>query len=123
MAIRTLFIIVLTLTVCVALAATNPTTPQYAAFLEAALHQALQRMDQTESTRQRGIVRDLVASQGKKIIESIVYTNTVRANYGLFSVFETRVFDVRLTVIGIGLHFFPTEGRDEIAKKLGRLVL
>lgn len=120
---RTLLIIVILLSLCVALAATNPTTPEYGIFLQAALSQALHRMDETEPTNQRKIIRDLLRQQGKRVIESLIRSNTVRRNYGLFSIFETHAFDVRVVVVGVGMNFFPVDGQEEIARKIGQLVL
>jgi len=120
---RVLLSIVMLLGICVALAATNPTTPDYGKFLEAALSRALDRMDQEEPAPQRKVIQDLLISQGKRVIESVVRSNTVRRNYGLFSIFETRVFDVRVVVLGVGMTFIPIDGQEDIEKKLGRLVL
>ena len=119
---RLLLMLVLLLAVCVALAATNPTTRDYGTFLQASLSQALERMDRSEPTNQRKIIRDLLTAQGARVIESLIRSNTVRRNYGLFSIFETHAFDVRVVVVGVGRHFFPAEGQEEIAKKLGQLV-
>src|SRR5687767_8029020 len=104
---RALLIIVVFLGVCVALAASNRTMPDYGLCLQTALSQALQRMDQTEPANQRKIIRDLLTTQGKRVIESLIRSNTVRRNYGLFSVFETHAFDVRVVVVGVGMNFFP----------------
>ena len=123
MSIRLLVILVLLLSVCVALAATNPGTADYGAFLQGALSQALQRMDHSEPTNQRAIIRNLLTAQGQRVIESLIRSHTVRRNYGLFSIFETYAFDVRVVVIGVGTQFFPVDGQDEIAKKLGQLAL
>ncbi len=120
---RLLLIIVLSLAVCVVLAASNPTTRDYGTFLQTSLSEALQRMDQREPTNQHKIIRDLLTAQGKRTIESLIRSNTVRRNYGLFSIFETHAFDVRVVVVGVGKHFFPIDGQEEIAKKLGQLVL
>lgn len=119
---RVLLSIVMLLGICVALAATNPTTPDYGKFLEAALSRALDRMDQEEPAPQRKVIQDLLISQGKRVIESVVRSNTVRRNYGLFSIFETRVFD-GVVVLGVGMTFIPIDGQEDIEKKLGRLVL
>ena len=120
---RTLLTIVIFLGFCVALAATNPTRREYGSFLHASLNEALQRMDHTEPANQRKIIRDVLMTQGKRVIESLLYSHTVRRNYGLFSIFETRAFDVRVVVVGVGMNFFPIDGKEEIAKKLGQLVL
>jgi hypothetical protein len=65
----------------------------------------------------------LLTRQGKQVIDSLIRSNTVRRNYGLFSLFETQAFDVRVVVLGVGRNFFPIDGQEEIAKKLGQLVL
>ena len=120
---RTLLIMVLSLGACVALAGTNPTMPEYGAFLQASLGRALERMDQTEPANQRKAVRELLTTQGKRVIDSLIRSNTVRRNYGLFSLFETQAFDVRVVVVGVGMNFFPMDGPEEIAEKLGQMVL
>jgi len=116
------FVVVL-LGICVWLAATNPTTDDYGVFLEGMLGQALDRMQQQGTPREHAEIRDLLRSQGKHIIKSVVRPNTVRHNYGLFSVFKTRVLDFRLEVVGIGNHFFPGEDVEEISRKFGQLML
>ncbi len=116
------FVVVL-LGVCVWLAATNPTTDDYGAFLEVMLGQALDRMQQADSPREHAEIRNLLRSQGKQIIKSVVRPNTVRHNYGLFSVFKTRVLEFRLEVVGVGNQFFPGEDVEEISRKLGQLML
>lgn len=120
---RSLIILVIILSVLVALAGTNPTTIDYGVFLQAELSRALERSNAAESSHERRMIRDLMTAQGKRVIESLIHTHTVRHNYGLFSIFETRAFDVRLVVIGAGKRFVPVEGQEEIAKKLGQLIL
>ncbi|WP_447980443.1 DUF4359 domain-containing protein [Candidatus Nitrospira bockiana] len=114
--------LVLVLAVCVGLAATNPTTEQYGLFLEQVLEEALSRMGGHEGERQ-AVIREILKTQGHKIIASLIRTRTGRRNYGLFSIFETRVGDVEVVVIGVGRHFIPRDDPQELAKKLGRLVL
>lgn len=113
---RTLLGIVIALGIGVALAATNPTTSDYGKFLEAVLNRALDRMDQMQPASQRKVVQGLLMSQGRQMIESVIRSNTVRRNYGLFSIFETRVFDVRLVVLGVGMTFVPIDGQEAIEK-------
>ncbi|MGH7232211.1 MAG: DUF4359 domain-containing protein [Nitrospiraceae bacterium] len=123
MSTRALLIMVAFLAVCVTLAATNPTTTDYGTFLQASLSQALERMDQREPTNQRKMISELLTVQGKRVIESLIRSNTVRRNYGLFSIFETHAFEVRVVVLGVGKHFFPLDDQKAMAKKLGQLVL
>lgn len=119
-----LIIIVVLLALCVGLAVTNPTKQEYGVFLEQQLSLALAKMDRAKSAE--GVaLRDFLKSQGQKVIQSVVWSNTVRRNYGLFSIFETRVFDVRISFVGIGQKFFPRgDGdMDEVTRHLGRVIL
>lgn len=118
-----LVILVGLLTVCVTLAATNPTTDQYGRFLEAQLADALARMKPEDANSQQKIMRDILTTQGKKVIDSLTRSNTVRRDYGLFSVFTTRVFQVEIAVVGVGTQFIPLESQEALIKKLGRLML
>jgi hypothetical protein len=117
---------VLLLGVAVLLAATNPTTEQYNAFLEASLTRALERMGEDavqEATTEKKMIQDLLRTQGKKIIQSMTRSNTIRHNYGLFSIFETTALGIRVQVVGVGSRFFPLEDEKEIVRKLGQLIL
>ena len=120
---RVLITLVGVLALCVALAATNPTRSQYGRFLEEELSKALQRMDPTVASQQQQVMREILASQGKTVIESLTQTNTHRRNYGLFSLYTTRVFQVEISVVGIATHFIPLDSRDQLAKKIGQLML
>jgi hypothetical protein len=120
---RVLIVLVGLLGVGVALVATNPTSTQYGQFLETQLSRALARMNPEEATSQQKIMRDILASQGKKVIDSLIRSNTARRDYGLYSVFTTRVFQVEVVVIGIGTRFIPLDSQEELIKKLGRLML
>ncbi len=121
---RTLSLALLTafLGICVVLAATNPTTDDYLLFLEAKLSQALERMDQTAPSGEQNLIRSVFRAQGKRLIEGVVRPNTIRRNWGLVSLFETRIVDVRIVVLGIAGRFLPIEGVEEATLKLGRAV-
>lgn len=119
---RVLFVLVGLLGVGVALAATNPTSTEYGHFLEMQLSRALARMNPEEGTSQQQIMRGILTSQGKKVIDSLIRSNTARRDYGLFSVFTTRVLQVEVVVIGIGTRFIPLDSQEELIKKLGRLM-
>jgi hypothetical protein len=126
MKIVALIALVLLLGVAVLLAATNPTTEQYNAFLEASLTRALERMGEDavqEATSEKKMIQDLLRTKGKKIIQSLIRSNTIRHNYGLFSIFETTALGVRVQVVGVGSRFFPLEDEKEIVRKLGQLIL
>jgi len=117
-----LIIIVVLLALCVGFAATNPTKQEYGVFLEQQVSHALEKMDRAES-REGGIIRDVLKSQGRKLIQSVVWSNTVRRNYGLFSIFETRALDVRMSFVGIGRRFVPLDDMDEVTRNLGRVIM
>jgi len=119
---RVLLVLVGLLGVGVALVATNPTSAEYGHFLETQLSAALARMNPEEATSQQQIMRGLLTSQGKKVIDSLIRSNTARRDYGLFSVFTTRVLQVEVVVIGIGTRFIPLDRQEELIKKLGRLM-
>ena len=118
-----LVVLVSLLMVCVALAATNPTMTQYGRFLDTQLTKALARMNPEEVNSQQKIMRDILTTQGKKVIDSLTRSNTVRRDYGLFSIFTTRVFQVEVAVVGVGAQFIPLDSQEELIKKLGRLML
>jgi hypothetical protein len=118
-----LVVLVSLLTLCVALAATNPTMTQYGRFLDTQLTKALARMNPEEANSQQRIMRDILTTQGKKVIDSLTRSNTVRRDYGLFSIFTTRVFQVEVAVVGVGTQFIPLDSQEELIKKLGRLML
>lgn len=120
---RVLLALVGLLGVCVTLAATNPTSTQYGHFLETQLAKALARMDPTEATSQQQVMREILTTQGKKVIDSLIRSNTARRDYGLFSLFTTRVFQVEVVVIGVGTRFIPLDSHEDLIKKLGRLML
>src|SRR5687767_9262704 len=106
---RILLVLVGLLGLCVALAATNPTSTEYGRFLETQLTKALGRMNPEEGTSQQKIMHDILTTQGKKVIDSLIRSNTARRDYGLFSVFTTRVLQVEVVVIGVGAQFIPLD--------------
>jgi hypothetical protein len=114
-----LFLVAL-LSIAVALAASNPTMQDYDAFLEATVTQAVERRLQ-QAPAQGAMIRNLVRALLKPVLQSVVRPNTVRHNYGLFSVFETQALESRVVVLGIGNHFLPVRGVEEVVQKLERL--
>ena len=118
-----LALVVMLLAACAGLAGTNPTTQDYEAFLGASLSRALDQMDQTETMRDREVLRHLLRTKGQQVIDGLIRSNTVRRNYGLFSIFDTNVVDVRVRVVGIGRTFVPIEDVEAITRKVGQLML
>jgi hypothetical protein len=103
------------LALCVAFAATNPTRQDYQAFLEAELGRALAKV---EPNLNADPIREMLKSQGPKLIESITRSNTDRRNYGLFSVFETRALGASVSFLGIWRTFIPLSDVNEVVKAL-----
>jgi hypothetical protein len=121
-----LTVLVILLAVAVLLAATNPTTEQYSEFLEKSLARALERMGEDsaqETAHEKQMIRNVIKSQGKQVIQALTRSNTTRRNYGFFSIFETTALGVSVEVVGVANRFFPREDEQEIIKKLGRLIM
>jgi hypothetical protein len=118
-----LALVAVLLAACAGLAGTNPTTQDYEAFLGASLSRALERMEQTETMRDREVIRHLLTTKGQQVIDGLIRSNTVRRNYALFSIFETHVVELRVRVVGIGNSFVPIEDVEVITRKMGQLML
>jgi Domain of unknown function (DUF4359) len=114
-------LLVVTLAGAVGLALFNPTVDDYLVFIEYELSKAIDRMDQTMPTQEQQFIRQVFRSQSKKLLESIVRPHTGRHNWGLFSLYETNVTDVKVVVLGIGGQFLPLSGVDEAIRKIGRM--
>ena len=114
----TLLGIVILLALSVALSATNPTTQDYAAYLEGILATELERLEKKGQAEKQTFAGELLKTQGTNLIEVIIRPNTSRDNYGLFSIFETRVLKVRIVVVGVGFQFIPIDDLDEILQKI-----
>ncbi len=108
--------------ICVALALTNPTQRDYGVFLQMQLGLAVNRMDQALPAQERDLMHGLYATQGPKLIELVLQKYTKRRNFGLFSLFESRVLEQKVIVLGIATRFIPLEGVDEATVKLGQLI-
>ncbi|MBM4124183.1 MAG: DUF4359 domain-containing protein [Nitrospira sp.] len=121
MAMRTgsLALVVLVLGIGVGLAATNPTSNDYYGFVEGQLAGAVERLDAAAPSGD--LVRQVFKSQGAMVVQSIVRPNTTRRNYGLFSIFTTKLLDVEVVVVGAGTVFVPIDGLDDVAKKISHL--
>jgi hypothetical protein len=114
--------VVVLLGLCVVLALTNPTTQEYGAFLQAQIGSAVGRMDQTLPEQERALMRGLYAAQGPKLVELVLQKHTRRRSFGFFSLFESRVLEQKVVVLGVASRFIPVEGVDEATVKLGQLV-
>jgi hypothetical protein len=118
-----LAIVSVLLAACAGLAWTNPTTQDYQALLEGSLSRALDQIGQTETMRDREVIRNLLRTRGHQVLDELIRSNTVRRNFGLFSIFDTRVEDVRVRVVGIGNRLIPIDDVEVITRKIGQLML
>jgi hypothetical protein len=117
-----LAILVLVLSIAVALVWTNPSTTDYLQYLEVLVTETLNRMDPNTPAREREMIRRIFQTRGKRLLDTLVRPNTQRHNYGLYSLFETQVLDVRVRVLGVGGRFFPLDGVEEVGAKVGGLI-
>jgi hypothetical protein len=116
-----LLLLVTLLSVCVLLAATNPTTDMYLVFLETELGKALDRHQPAEQSRERDMVRAIFRAHSHELVVSVVRPHTIRHDWGFFSIFETSALDAHIEVVGIGTRFIPIKGVDDAVTRFGRL--
>lgn len=116
-----LAVVVVLLGICVALALTNPTSQDYGAFLQAQLGLAVDRMDRTLPAQEQELLRGLYAANGKNLVALVLEKYTRRRNFGLFSLFESRVLEQKV-VVGVASRFIPVEGVEEAVLEIGRLI-
>jgi hypothetical protein len=112
-------IIVAVLLVAIGLAVTNPTTEEYLHFVELMLAAALDRMDQPEA--EKAMIRAVFQSQKKQLVDGIVRPSTQRENWGLWSMYRTKIMDQEVVVVGVATWFVPLHGVEEATLKIGRL--
>lgn len=116
-----LSIVVMVLGVSIGLALSNPTMDDYLLFVETELGKAMDRSDQSQSTREQAMLKSIFRSHSHELMNTAVRPHTVRRNWGLMSVYETTVFDSRIVVLGVAKYFIPLKGIDEAIVRLGRL--
>lgn len=111
---------VLLLSVSIGLVVSNPTMDAYLSFVEAELAKAMDRSDQSPSTREQAMLRSIFRSHSHELMDTAVRPHTTRRNWGLASLYETSVFDSRIVVLGVAGYFIPLKGIDEEIVRLGR---
>lgn len=116
-----LSILVIALGVTIGLVLSNPTMDDYLLFVETELQKAMDRSDQSQSTREQAMLKSIFRSHSHELMNSAVRPHTVRRNWGLMSVYETTLFDSRIVVLGVASYFIPLKGIDEAIVRLGRL--
>lgn len=121
MTVLQLSIVVMVLGVSIGLALSNPTMDDYLLFVETELGKAMDRSDQSQSTREQAMLKSIFRSHSHELMNTAVRPHTVRRNWGLMSVYETTVLDSRIVVVGVAKYFIPLKGIDEAIVRLGRL--
>ena len=87
----------------------------------AELGKAMDRSDQSHSTREQAMLKSIFRSHSRELVDTAVRPHTIRRNWAIASVYDTSLFDTRITVLGIGGSFIPLRGIDEALLRLGRL--
>ena len=121
MTVLRLGIVVIALGLSIGLVLSNPSMDEYLAFVETELGKAMDRSDQSQSTREQAMLKTIFRSHSHELMNSAVRPHTVRRNWGILSVYETSVFDSRIVVLGVAGSFFPLKGIDQAIVRLGRL--
>ena len=111
---------VILLSISTGLVVSNPTMDAYLLFVEAELGRAMDRSDQSHSTREQAMLRSIFRSHSHELMDTAVRPHTIRRNWGLASLYETSVFDSRIVVLGVAGYFIPLKGIDEAIVRLGR---
>jgi hypothetical protein len=105
----------------VALVLSNPTMDDYLLFVEGQLGKAMDRSEQNHSGREQAMLKSIFRSHSHELMETAVRPHTLRRNWGVMSIYETSLFDVRIVVLGVAGSFIPLKGIDEAILRLGRL--
>ena len=111
---------VILLSISIGLVVSNPTMDAYLLFVEAELGKAMDRSDQSHSTREQAMLRSIFRSHSHELMDTAVRPHTIRRNWGLASLYETSVFDSRIVILGVAGYFIPLKGIDEAIVRLGR---
>ena len=111
---------VILLSISIGLVVSNPTMDAYLLFVEAELGRAMDRSDQSHSTREQAMLRSIFRSHSHDLMDTAVRPHTIRRNWGLASLYDTSVFDSRIVVLGVAGSFSPLKGIDEGILRLGR---
>ena len=121
MSVPQLAIAVIVLGVSIALVLSNPTMDDYLMFIEGELGKAMDRSDQSQSTREQTMLKSIFRSHSHELMQTAVRPHTVRRNWAVMSLYETSLFETHTVVLGVAGSFVPLKGIDEAILRLGRL--
>ena len=116
-----LAIAVIVLGVSIALVLSNPTMDDYLMFIERELGKAMDRSDQSHSTREQAMLKSIFRAHSQELMQTAVRPHTVRRNWGVASLYATSLFETHVVVLGVAGSFIPLKGIDEAIVGLGRL--
>jgi len=117
---RLAFLVVI-LTICIGLVLLNPSKDDYLKFVETELKNAMDRSAQVSTDRDMAVVRSIFRSHSRELVGSFVGPRTIRRNWGLVSMYESRVFETEVLVLGVCGRFIPLKGVDDAILRLGRM--
>ena len=116
-----LSIVVLLLGLSIGLVLSNPAMEDYLQYVETELGKAMDRSDQSHSSREQAMLKSIFRSHSHELMNTAVRPHTVRRNWGIMSLYETSVFEAHIVVLGVAGYFIPLKGIDESIVRLGRL--
>jgi len=116
-----LSLLVVVLGLAIGLALTNPVMDDYLRFVEVELGKALDRSGEAKGDRDMSMVRSIYRSHSHELVRSFVRPRTTHRNWGLVSIYESKLFETEIIVLGISGRFIPLKGIDEAILRLGRM--
>lgn len=111
--------LVLLLALGIGLVLTNPTLDDYTEFVAATAQRAIGGAGQAGRGPEQERVAQILETQGRRLLAPLIRANTVRRDYVAFSLFETRLLDQRVLVLGIAHRFLPMPGTEAALRRLG----
>ena len=105
------------------LAWTNPTAKAYEHFQDQLLSRAVDRLESSGGGKKEGVLRQLAKTRSGMFFKSLVRSQTVRRNYGLFCLFETKLLGTKIVVLGVGGKFIPLTDVDDALREVEQSVL
>jgi|CXWL01.1.fsa_nt_gi hypothetical protein len=113
-----LILLALLLGVAASLAATNPTLTEYETFLNTVLQQAISQTAPAE----KQMLRQLIDTNGRQIIRSLVHSHTRRHNYGVFSTFDSDIRGITFHATGAVDRIIPQDDEETLRRKIGQIL-
>ena len=118
MSTRTLAIVALVLAGAMALASKNPTKADYERYQDQLIDQTIERLAQSSGVAKGGVLEQLARSKQGTFLKSVIRSQTTHRSYGLFTVFQSKLFSSRFIVLGIGGHFIPLTDPEEVLRDI-----